>query len=155
MVAAGCGGTPAAVRTWDDEVTGAVAQVNEAMAREVVPSMVVTTPDLPRVQTACDHLAAALERLGPLAADAPSGRAKTAGRIRKLQTSLGGVASECTISAGNGDTSALVAFNKALGPKLVAAAALERDIAADLHDGSKCPPRLRATVKACKEPAKS
>ncbi|HET7488049.1 MAG TPA: hypothetical protein VFJ85_08975 [Acidimicrobiales bacterium] len=156
VLVAACGGTSAAVRAWDDEVTGVVAQVNDAMSRQVVPALLAVgraggAPDLKPVDEACGRLAGAVALFQPLAADPPKGRAGTAAKVARLQHSLEPIASDCQASVAAGDVDALVAAGQGLGAKLVTASGLERGIAAELHHGAACPKRLRATVRTCKK----
>ena len=151
------------MKAWDDEVTGVVAQVNDVIALQFLPATLgvpegetptfvegsEARPDLARVVAACTRLADTAGLYGPLAADPPPEREATALKVRKLQRTLATAAAACTASAEKGDLEAYAKDSKAFGTSLTAAGTLMEAIGGDLHDGTKCPDRMRATVKSC------
>ena len=163
LLSVACGGPPATVKAWDNEVTGVVAQVNDVIALQFLPASLgmpegetttfvdgaEATPDLARVVVACTRLAETAGLYGPLAADPPPEREATAVKVLKLQQTLAAAASACIASAGKGDREAYETDSKAFSTSFTAAGTLMEAIGGELHDGTKCPDRLRATVKTC------
>lgn len=162
LLASGCSRTPAAVVTWDNEVTGAGAKVNDVIALEFLPAVLGVpqgaivqrfeparaNPDLQRVKVACEHLAGLPGEFADLSASAPSARAKAARDVARLGAMLTDLAADCTVAASTGDATAFKS-NKGFAAKFKAVANLEASVGAELHDGAKCPARLRKSVKTC------
>lgn len=164
LLGSACSHTPAAVRSWDDEVTGVVAQVNDVVALELLPAMLgiavgatppfvdpsKTTPDLGRVVVACAHLSDVVRLFGRLTENPPTPRASTARKVDELERLVATAATECRTSAGTGDAAAFKSNGK-LRSALTASGGVETEIGRQLHHGATCPERLRLTVRTCRD----
>lgn len=163
LLATGCSSrTSAATRSWDDELTGAIAQVNDVIALDLLVALVGmpegsnrpvvdpsdSTPDLPRVEAACVRLEDLTPPFASLAASAPPERTEIAPKVVELGMTLARASARCQDLAQAGDPTAIVG-DKDLSADFSTAGALEAAIGSQLHSDAECPERLRATVRTC------
>ncbi len=159
---AGCTETPA-IRAWDEEVIGAVAQVNDVIALELLLGLLGVpeggdrpvvgvqepTPDVDRVRGACTRLADLTSAFDPLAASAPLERTGTAPKVAELAGSCTGIATVC-IETVDRDPTALLQNND-LSARFSSVGALIETIGSEVASDAECPERLRASVRSCSE----
>jgi hypothetical protein len=150
---------PSAVRAWDNEVVGVVAQVNEILALDLLFALVDrdsagavkpgsgSQPDPPRVASACRRLGDAVSGYGRLADSAPPSRAGTAPDLEALEEVLTEFSTACVALAQTGDPAAI--RDPALARRLLAAATLTEQVGRALHEQARCPDRLESTLRTC------
>lgn len=162
-LAGACDDTSRATRAWDDEVTGVIAQANDIVALQMVPALATEpagaydgqpayktgTPDIAALQPACRELGDVPADLTDLASTAPSDRNEAAVTLQRLAAAFEKAAATCVATIDGGDAT-LRNGSRGMSDAFSSAGQLETTLATQLHDGTKCPVRLRSTVETCK-----
>lgn len=140
-------------RAWAQEVTGAVAMMNDVASLELVPALtdesggiqVGDEADFVAIARACERLGRSAKPIEKAAVDPPEAYEEAARLATELHRSLADVGSRCQAAATASDLEAL----QALGDDLTALANLVERIGRELPDGVGCPERLRDDVQTC------
>ena len=143
-------------RAWAQEVTGAIARINDIVALDLLPAVLGQTnpppiisdaklnPDFGRLLPVCDQLGAAATSLGDLGGRAPH-RFRSAGTdAAQTATGLTSLAASCHVAAAARDLEAV----RRLGPMFTSVGTAETKLG-KLLPSVGCPPELRAQVKSC------
>lgn len=158
--------TPAvapAVAAWDDEVVGVMAQTDDVLAVDVLPSMLGkrpntfgglyaksgVDPDPVYLAPGCRRLSDVVAGYDTQAAAAPSSREAVRPQLVRLARLLRSFADECIAATDRHELTAFIT-DRTWDATLHSAGDLEKSIGRALHRGATCPKRLQSTVRTCR-----